>query len=271
MSQALAAPAGPVTFRTSALDLGNTQNYWQHAETLPLEGNSTIQNGRMSIRAGDFGITSPSEDGITEMVTKGSTNRFDYNLTIKATSRAMLNAGAGFFLWGNGNTTQWSLPNCQTSGTIRINNADLEVDADNSMTWYDRQFGYGGVDSNSTWWGIQFPGSNIKAGIWLSNNNVPEQRLQFATVRTDSGLELVRFKVTTYPSHSWTSPFSNNTYSTKWFLDFDNGDFLEIESVRDDQEIQRADGSNAITAFANAKGKFFNQRYGFAILDIILV
>lgn len=201
------------------------------------------------------------------MVSQGSTEHYAYNLTVKATSRAILNAGTGLFSWGAGKTWQWSLPSCETSGTLTVGDSVLEVDGDRSLTWYDRQFGDGGPDT-FTWFGIQFPGSNIRASVWVSDNDVPEQRLRFATVRTDYGLSMVRVNVTEDPEYTWTSPNSNNTYHTKWRLDFGNGDFLDVESVREDQEIYSEDSWVASTAFASVKGSFFGQETGYAILDV---
>ena len=136
------------------------------------------------------------------------------------------------------------------------------------MSWYDRQYGASGVDDGFTWFGVQFPSSDVRASIWLSNNKDPEQRLRFATVRTDYGLSIVRFNVTTNPEDEWTSPASNTTYQTKWFLDFDNGDFLEVGSVRKDQEIY-IKGFLAASAFSSVKGRFFGQKKGFALVDVV--
>ncbi|EKG22576.1 hypothetical protein MPH_00044 [Macrophomina phaseolina MS6] len=137
------------------------------------------------------------------------------------------------------------------------------------MTWYDRQYGIGGIDSDFTWFGIQFPGSDIRTSVWLSNNEVPEQRLRFATVRTAHGLEMVRFNITASRADVWTSPNSNNTYQKRRFIDFANGDFLEIQSVREDHEIYAEGTLTATSAFATVEGQFFGQKRGFALIDVV--
>ncbi|KAJ4337894.1 hypothetical protein N0V95_008208 [Ascochyta clinopodiicola] len=233
-----------------------------------LANNSTNKNGKMNIKAPGFELSSNSNDSISTMISRGSTDHYKYNLTVSATSRVILNAGTGVFAWGNGNTSQWSLPSCQTSGTLTVGDAVLQINGDRSMTWYDRQWGYGGVDSEFTWFGIQFPGSDVRASVWLSDNEVPQQRLRFATVRTEYGLQIVRFNVTVEPENVWTSGNSNYTYTTRWFLDFDNGDFLDIISVRNDQEIYSKNTLFATSAFATVRGRFFGQKTGFALLDI---
>ncbi|KAF7954606.1 hypothetical protein EAE96_005725 [Botrytis aclada] len=268
LSHALVLPSGTVTVRNSLLDASNPENYWQSTEDVPLLKNSTTKNGKLSLEAPNFKVSSNSNDSISTMVWIGSTDHYEYNLTVKATSRVILNAGTGYFSWGNGKTTQWSLPSCQTSGTLTLGDQILQVDEERSMTWYDRQYGFGGVDSGFTWFGVHFPGSEVKASIWLSDNEDPVQRLRFATVRTDYGLQIIRFNVTTEPENAWTSPNSNQTYQTRWLLNFDNGDFLDIDSVRKDQEIY-TNSSFSSSPFTTVKGQFFGQKTGFALLDII--
>ncbi|APA11300.1 hypothetical protein sscle_07g060700 [Sclerotinia sclerotiorum 1980 UF-70] len=268
LSHAFVLPSGTVTVRTSLLDASNPENYWQSTKNLPLQNNSTTKNGKLRIEAPGFEFSSNSNDSISTMVWSGSTDHYEYNLTVKATSRVLLNAGTGYFSWGNGNTSQWSLPSCQTSGMLTLDDQILQVDEERSMTWYDRQFGFGGVDSEFTWFGVHFPGSEVKASIWLSDNKDPAQHLRFATVRTDYGLEIVRFNVTIEPENAWTSPNSNYTYQTRWFLDFDNGDFLDIKSVRNDQEIYAKNSIFSSSPFTTVKGRFFGQKTGFALVDI---
>ncbi|KAL1798455.1 hypothetical protein ACET3X_002492 [Alternaria dauci] len=202
------------------------------------------------------------------MSSRGSNEQYEYNLTVKASSRVILNAGTGFFNWGKGSTTQWSLPSGQTSGTLSIGNSLYQIDGERSMTWYDRQYGTGSPDGGFTWFGVHFPGSDVKASIWFSDNEDPKQHLRFATIRTSYGLSIVRFNLTADPNVAWTSPETNTTYQTRWILDFDNGDFLEVNSVRKDQEIA-ADALVAVSAFASVKGRFFGQKKGFALIDVV--
>ncbi|TGO47644.1 hypothetical protein BOTNAR_0513g00010 [Botryotinia narcissicola] len=261
-------PSGTVTVRTSLLDASNPENYWKSTENLPLLTNSTTKNGKLSIKAPNFEISSNSNDSISAMFWSGSTDHYEYNLTVKATSRALLNTGTGYFSWGNGKTSQWSLPSCQTSGTLTLGDHILQVDEERSMTWYDRQYGFSGIDSEFTWFGVHFPGSEVKASIWLSDNEDPVQHLRFATVRTEYGLEIIRFNVTTKQEYTWTSPNSNYTYQTRWLLNFDNGDFLDIKSVRKDQEIYAKNSIFSSSPFTTVKGRFFGQKTGFAMIEI---
>jgi hypothetical protein len=268
LSQAVVLPTNEITIRTSLLDVGNPESYWQSSKTVALQGNTTSENGQLSIKGEGFELSSNSDDNLASMVSRGANGQYEYNLTVRATSRVILNAGTGFFNWGKNNTTQWSLPSCQTWGTLSIGNSSYQVNRDRSMTWYDRQYGANGPDGGFTWFGVQFPGSDIRASIWLSDNEDPEQRLRFATVRTNYGLSIIRFTATVNPDDAWTSPKSNTTYQTKWYLDFDNGDFLEVSSVREDQEIY-AQGFMAASAFASVRGRFFGQKKGFALVDVV--
>ncbi|KAI8939827.1 hypothetical protein NX059_003565 [Plenodomus lindquistii] len=268
ISHAVVLPTNQITIRSSVLDVGNPEIFWMSSTTVPLQGNATSINGQLSIKGEGFELSSNSEDNLASIVSAGSTDYYKYNLTVKASSRVILNAGTGIFNWGKSRTTQWSLPSAQTSGTLSIGDSLYQVNGERSMTWYDRQYGDGGPDGGFTWFGIHFPGSNVKASIWHSDHSDPEQHLRFATVRTDYGLTIVRFKATADPNEAWTSPTTNVTYQTKWFLEFDNGDFLEVTSVRKDQEIP-ADGLFVASAFATVKGQFFGHKKGFALVDVV--
>lgn len=82
-------------------------------------------------------LSSNSDDDVASMISGGSTDHYKYNLTVKASSRVILNAGTGFFNWRKGNTTQWSFPSGQTSGTLSIGDSLYQVNEERSMTWYD--------------------------------------------------------------------------------------------------------------------------------------
>ncbi|KAF7897056.1 hypothetical protein EAF00_005284 [Botryotinia globosa] len=124
------------------------------------------------------------------------------------------------------------------------------------------------TDSEFTWFGVHFPGSEVKASIWLSDNEDPVQHLRFATVRTEYGLEIIRLNVTIKPKNTWTSPNSNYTYQTRWLLNPNNGDFLDMKRVREDREIYAKNSVFSSSPFTTVKGRFFVQKTGFAMIDI---
>lgn len=134
LSQTIAAANGLAVLRTSVLDLKNTENYWQQILSDPYHDNSTLHNGRLHIDASTHGIVGLSNDSNSTMGIWASANDFGYNFTIKATSPVLLNGGAGVFSWADGETRQWSLPSCETSGELTIGNHTLEVNTTNSLT-----------------------------------------------------------------------------------------------------------------------------------------
>ncbi|TGO17355.1 hypothetical protein BTUL_0018g00220 [Botrytis tulipae] len=252
LSQAFVLPSGTVTVRTSLLDASNPENYRKSTETLPLLTNSTTKNGKLGIKAPNFEVSSNSNDSISTMVWIGSTDHYEYNLTVKATSRVLLNAGT---------VVSSELPDFRHVDSRRL-------DPPGRRGTLNDLYGFGGIDSEFTWFGVHFPGSEVKASIWLSDNENPVQRIRFATVRTKYGLEIIRIKVTIKQENMWTSPNSNYTYQTRWFLNFDNGDFLDIKSVREDQEIYAKNSILSSSPFTTVKGQFFGQKTGFAMIDI---
>lgn len=103
--------------------------------------------------------------------------------------------------------------------------------------------------------------------MWYTDyTGLYEQHLKFITVRKHSGVEIVGYNITEEDA-TWTSPRSNLTYPLAWSIWFDNGDFLRVESVRDDQEIYAPGQLTAISTFASVKGRFFGQEVSYALVD----
>ncbi|KAH0422881.1 hypothetical protein CcaCcLH18_12533 [Colletotrichum camelliae] len=70
---------------------------------------------------------------------------------------------------------------------------------------------------------------------------------------------------------SWTSAKSNITYPQSWTLSFENGDVLEVQSLRGDQEIYGSRKlSDAVYAgYVNMSGSFLGQERGFGVVEMI--
>ncbi|KAI3527908.1 hypothetical protein CSPX01_16627 [Colletotrichum filicis] len=265
MSQQVPTSTGQSVFQSSILDLEHTSNYWLTGGLAPLQGNLTIKNGLLDIEVDGSAFKSTSNDSFSSLNTWGKYDTYAFNLTFDASSPVILNGGVGRYRWGTGTTTQWSLPSCRTQGSFTINGTTLEVDPTRSLTWYDRQHGVGGPN-NFTWFGLNFSGG-IRASIWYSDTAEPSQQLRFATIRAGDGLHLVRFKMTPGNATTWTSPVTNTTYAQDWKLYFDNGDFLTIKSIRQDQE-KGSGAARFYSGIVEAGGSLFGQEKGFGFVDI---
>ncbi|KAF7888307.1 uncharacterized protein EAF02_002848 [Botrytis sinoallii] len=192
--------------------------------------NSTNKNGKLSIKAPGFEFSSNSNDSNSTMVSSDSTDHYEYNLTAKATTRVLLNAGTGYFSWGNGKNfavVSSELPDFRHVDSRRPDPPGRRGTLDDLVR-----------------------SSEVKASIWLSDNEDPAQHLQFATVRTDHGLEIVRFNVTIEPENTWTSSKSNYTYQTRWFL-------TSRASVT--TKIYAENSIFSSSPFTTVKGRFFGQ------------
>lgn len=266
MSQAMVSLSGQTVYQSAILDLEDTNNYWRTQGLLPLRGNATTKNDVLDIDLEAFRFKGVSQDSVSKMNMWGVAETHELNVTFDSSSPVILNGGVGRFRWGSGITTQWSLPSCETSGTFTINGSVLEIDPARSLTWYDRQHGVGGP-SNFTWFGIIFPGS-VKVSVWISNTAEPHnQKLRFATIRAEDGLHVLRFEMEPGTGGTWTSPNTNLTYLRSWCLKFDNGDTLNITTMREDQE--RLTATPFYSGVVEAEGSFFGQQRGFGIVDIV--
>ncbi|EKG14547.1 Hydroxyneurosporene synthase [Macrophomina phaseolina MS6] len=198
------------------------------------------------------------------MATWATAEGYSFNISWDATFTAMHNLGSGTFNFGAGNTSQWSLSACRTAGTLTIDGRDYTIDPDNSLTWYDRQWGYGGP-TNFTWFGLRFPESNISLSVWAIDykTEATADEWRFATARTAHGDLIVPF--TFKPGAGvWTSETTNFTYPSTWELEFRDGEKLVITAVRPDQEL-----GTAFSGFVNVEGTFLGSRGESGVVDVI--
>ncbi|KAK2780557.1 hypothetical protein CKAH01_00501 [Colletotrichum kahawae] len=70
---------------------------------------------------------------------------------------------------------------------------------------------------------------------------------------------------------SWTSAKSNITYPQSWTLSFENGDVLEVQSLRGDQEIYGSMklSDTVYAGYVNVSGSFLGQERGFGVVEMI--
>ncbi|KAM6504576.1 hypothetical protein FSOLCH5_015318 [Fusarium solani] len=198
----------------------------------------------------------------------GTTEHYSYELAFTAKSKVLLNGGNGVITFGPnfGNSTEWAVPALRTTGSVSLGGRTYNIDPARSLTWYDRQAGFT-APSNWTWFQLHFPGSNIKASIWAFDLEAPASPStnRFATVRVGEESQYVlAYDLKADWKNTWTSKKTNVTYPQSWRLEFENGDALNIESVRRDQEIYgpNAVGDSVYAGFINAKGLFLGQRVG---------
>ncbi|KAK6213280.1 hypothetical protein QIS74_09282 [Colletotrichum tabaci] len=269
---ALAHILGPVC-KSSLLAL-DTLEYWNNLEYAN-PPNSSLPTTGFHISSGNCALGSTSADMITSMYTSGSTSEYAYNLTWESTSKVILNGGGAAFTFGPGfaNSTEWSIPASTTSGTVTLGEETHTVDPSRSMLWYDHQKG-AGAPQKWTWFQLHFPDSSTKASIWAYDFGSPSfETYQFATVRVGEESQYVLpFDMEAGGGcGSWTSPRSNITYPQSWRLSFENGDVLDIESVRKDQEIYgaKAVSDTVYAGYVNVSGKFLGLESGFGVVEMI--
>ncbi|KAH6984385.1 hypothetical protein BKA56DRAFT_315064 [Ilyonectria sp. MPI-CAGE-AT-0026] len=261
--------------KSSVLEL-DTLKYWSHVDYAALLDSSESASNSLDVRLTNCGIGSNSEDRISTMYNHVSTKDYTFNFTLEASSKVILNAGGGAFTFGQGysNTTQWSLPSCKTRGTITVGDKAIKVNPSKSFTWYDHQKG-GGAPQNWTWFELHFPGSSVKASIWVYNlPQLSATTYQFATVRIgEESQYIVALEMMANMDNTWTSPKTNITYPLSWTLKFENGDRLVVKSVLPDQEIygskQLAD--TVYAGYATASGRFFGQKTGYGVVEMIAI
>ncbi|ETS79025.1 hypothetical protein PFICI_08878 [Pestalotiopsis fici W106-1] len=274
ISHILTTEAPDPVCRSSVLDL-QTNEYWVDLTYCHAANENAFDTSiPLDLDYGTYGFRSTSADSISEMSTFAETNAsFAFNISWKATSQTLLNGGSGIIAFGAGpaNATEWGLPACQSSGTLTLNGTTHVIDADNSFTWFDRQVSFG-APKNWTWFELNFPGSAIKASVWAYDLGVTGQSpYQFATVRVGHSMQVLAYTWTPNMKNTWVSPKSGLVYPLEWTLDFENGDYLDVQSIRPDQEMY---GSNALVdsayeGFITVRGRFQGQESGFGVVEMV--
>lgn len=262
--------------RHSVLDITHPSTYLTTSSfvpTPPQPPNTT--SGPWSYSFPNYTFSSPSSDSVSRMHTRAtSSEKYSFDLSFAATSPALHNLGAGTFAFGTGNNSQWSLPACRTYGTLTIDNGEiLTVDPDRSLTWYDRQWGYVGAPPAFTWMGLRFPDADISASVWAIDYHSDDEagaggenarQWRFATVQTPQGNMILDVAVRPDEGSVWTSPATGKAYASRWGLEFQNGDVVNVTAVRPDQEL-----GTGISAFVGVEGRFMGAEGGFGVVDVL--
>lgn len=258
--------------RSSILDL-KTLDYWVELTycTPQAKAATALEKASpLNLDYGTYGYKATSDDGVSKMAAFAKTSNYSIDISWEATSKVMLNGGGGIIGFGTGNANEWGIPSSKTEGSLTIEDEVVKVDPKNSFTWYDRQLSYG-VPKNWTWFQVNFPGTAIKASIWAFDTETTSK--QFATIRVDESIHVLAYTLTPDMTNTWTSPNTNLVYPLAWRLDFDNGDYLKVKSVRADQEMygSRKIDDSAYEGFITVSGRFMGQKKGFGVVELVTV
>lgn len=236
----------------------------------PNNDTKTVTADSVSLRFANFSFNTAASDKISELQLYVQSSDYTFNLHVEPKkSKVVLNGGNAVIAWGpNGaNSTHWSIPSARTSGTLTLGtNKTLELDPEHSFTWYDHQITHG-VPKNFTFFEVHFPNPGVRASIWAYDRPDSDESFRFATVRLGEETQLVLpYTWEVDWDNVWVSPATNYTYPQFWTLKFENGDYLNLESVKGDQEIMDGAWTGFITV---GQSKFFGETYGYGVGDVI--
>lgn len=124
------------------------------------------------------------------------------------------------------------VPRCDVSGSVRLDNSNIEVDKENSLGWYDREFGGGirrwyEVNTKTTESSWKWASAQLSNGwdltvytLWDIDFNSGEVtvRDKRAIAISPEGTRIECDEHTLDPVRTWTSMNTLNDYGTKWHL-----------------------------------------------------
>jgi predicted secreted hydrolase len=263
-------------YRTSILDLSSLEyRYFFQA------GNGSYPSSPPSHLKAGVGdgncFEGISDDNYATMHVQSSHSNVTFDLTYQATTKPLINGGAGVVMLGASESKQWSLPACRTNGFLVVNNEQIPIDPMRSLTWYDRQWGTGGF-TNWTWFGLHIPQTGHVLSIWTgdthTNRTAPVVPGRFATVRNAQGAQTV-CDVTWTPdlNRTFYSDSANETYPLAWTVEIPNYDaVVRIESGAANQLNTGSHGPEppAYNGFVTFSGQFQGAEIeGFGIVEIV--
>ncbi|KAL4792804.1 hypothetical protein BDV19DRAFT_400372 [Aspergillus venezuelensis] len=295
-------------YRYSVLDIQNPENYRQYSvtgtESDPIGAH--IHGANITLPTYGFEAVNPS-DPLQSMRT-WSTSGVEFDLTFDLSSPVIINGGSGTFTWGPFLTYEWSLVGGTTKGSFTINNTQLSIVPERSLTWYDRQVVWlptttsappgTSAAHNWTWFQLHYHDdddrlthlnhgsrpSKVSAWIW---DYADSPRVQFATTLQESGQassgpgwqpqqQVIRITEFTPSNRVWTSPGCGGSYHLDWTVKFQDGTELFISALRDDQEFCDTDSGDhfqptyeGYITFVGADG-FGRPVSGYGLVEICL-
>ncbi|KAF7555827.1 hypothetical protein G7Z17_g1936 [Cylindrodendrum hubeiense] len=226
--------------KSSVLDL-QTLKYSKHVDHCEItDATRVVTPDYLSITFPNLSIVADVPDKISELQLSAKSPDYSFSLDVEArTSKVLLNGGNGVIAWGPGysNCSHWSIPAARTSGKLTLGEKKpLTLDPSKSFTWYDHQI-TNGVPSNFTWFEFHFPDPSIRVSVWAYDWPESSDSWRYATVRLGEETNLVLpYTLSADWDNAWVSPLSGRKFPQSWTLKFENGDYLRVNSVKEDQE-----------------------------------
>ncbi|KAL4797072.1 hypothetical protein BDV19DRAFT_397908 [Aspergillus venezuelensis] len=285
-------------WRYSILDIENPEYYKQcslaGSELDPIT--NYIHGANITLPS--YGFEAVEPDNTLKGMRTWSTSGIEFDLTFDFSSPVIINGVTGTYKWGLFFTYQWSLVGGVTKGTFKVEDEELSIDPERSLTWYDRQIvlpsattplepGLAG-SQNWTWFQLHYhtddhkhegtpSASKVSAWIW---DYADEPRVQFASTIQDQGSEggvqqhVMSITEFIQSDRTWTSPCSGGTYPLNWTVKFQDGTEVLVSTIRDDQEFCSPENLFQPTyegyiTFRGTDGKG-NQISGFGLVEVCL-
>lgn len=237
-------PGAFSVYRGSVLDISNTSRYSQF-EFVSNVTNLYADNGdfNATFPAYGFGSLEP-KDGTPALRTWSNVSGAEFDLSFELSSPVLLNGGLGFFQGADSVAYEWSMPAGKTAGWLSLDGYKVTVDAQKSLTWYDRQ--WGGAPGTWTWFELHIvseTGDKPDTPLSVWSYNTTSGPGGFATTRETTGAQNVLPVTSLQPSdRNYTSQESGVVYPLDWVLQLGDRTTFHISSVRPDQELHAAGG-----------------------------
>jgi len=155
---------------------------------------------------------SDAEDQFSESYVISNLTEVPFNLTFVPKGPNFYQGGSGSFKWGSDIAYAFDTPEQLISGTFSFNGKDVKVVPEESMTWFDYQWGPGYAIGG---WKdfVVLLDNGVKMQVTVLNQYPHYQQASYATVMFPDGHhEIWPVSNDTLPRNPWVSEATNFTY-----------------------------------------------------------
>ncbi|KAF4448403.1 hypothetical protein F53441_8211 [Fusarium austroafricanum] len=240
MSYASDIKGSKPVYRASILDLTDPTSFHKYDRIAPENTTFWDDDGNFRATFEHYGMETIDENPLHGLHTYSSVEGVEFDFNFYFSSPVLLNAALGSYQVGGALGWEWSVPRGRTEGWFKVDGKKIDIVAEKSFAWYDRQFG--SLQDSFDWIAMHFEESDwLDISImcaWKWDDRVDGQKM-FGTVRSaiNGRDSVVPINLTASTTNVWVSPDSGIEYPQEFTVQWEDVEIL-VTSPRPDQVIE---------------------------------
>ncbi|KAK6378806.1 hypothetical protein LTS17_006509 [Exophiala oligosperma] len=180
----------------------------------------TMINNTFHATAGNVEMYNTTEDMWSGFQVTSTQPGAAFNLSLKADGPNLFHGASGTFTFGDGLTNEWAAPTMGVSGFVTAEDGSQSaIISEKSLSWFDRQWGYGAARNGYYWFDI-FLDNGVIMALWKTNPEPGTNRTTtFVTVLyPDAHHEIHIADQNIHAAGPWVSKTTNYTWYSSFQL-----------------------------------------------------